>query len=182
MAKGFCPSEDPEWRHDHVDQGLVGHCQRRGCRATWPVFCHSGHRKYCSTCARAVRRERDRAGKARIRKQVQRNADVYRAHLAVHLARSAQQTLDELAGLAPEELDALKALALAMDEDELDEDELDDSPAANIERGLAELALAEQIARLERARDNARSAGDAHGVRVATEGLNALRPTRRLSA
>ena len=91
MPLGFRPTDDPEWRHEHVNQGLVARCQRRGCEAAWPVLCHSAHRKYCPTCGRAVRRERDRASKARTRKQGRRNADAYKAHLAVMIARSKQR-------------------------------------------------------------------------------------------
>jgi hypothetical protein len=86
--KGFRPTDDPEWRHEHVAQGRLAQCIRPGCRETWPVFCHSGHRKYCPSCARAVKRVRDRADKARIRKQLKRNAEVYRARGLVNQARA----------------------------------------------------------------------------------------------
>jgi hypothetical protein len=175
--------------HSHVPTGEIRECARPGCRAAWGVTCHNGKRRVCDICARAVKRERDRSAKARIRKQARRNAEVYDARHAVKVARSNQQTLEELAALTPEELDALQALALAMNEGELDggqaaetelgEDELDDSQAAGIERDLDELTLAEKIAQLEQALDFAASRNDAHGVRVAREALNAFSSSRR---
>jgi hypothetical protein len=84
----YRPTEDPAWRHDHVPQGRIRRCARPGCRATWQVLCHSGNRRYCPSCAGAVKRVRDRADKARIRKQVKRNAEVYRAWGLVNQARA----------------------------------------------------------------------------------------------
>lgn len=152
MAKGFRPTDDPDWRHDHVATGETRRCARKRCKVTWAVLCHNGSRIYCDTCARAVKRERDRADKQRIRKQARRNTDHSRAYLAVHAARAEAEY-----GTLPD-----------LDEDQEDE--------------LSELELAEQIARLQRALNFARSVNDAQGVRVTSERLSALRLTRPLSA
>jgi hypothetical protein len=86
----YRPTEDPSWHHEHVDQGRIAHCKRKGCRETWPVLCHNGRRRYCDTCSRAVRRDRDRADKARRRKQVKRNTEVYQARFSAIVARAAE--------------------------------------------------------------------------------------------
>ena len=92
MAKGFRPTDDPDWRHDHVATGETRRCARKRCKVTWAVLCHNGSRIYCDTCARAVKRERDRADKQRIRKQARRNTDHSRAYLAVMLPGQKQST------------------------------------------------------------------------------------------
>jgi hypothetical protein len=84
----YRPTEDPDWHHDHVPQGRTRRCARPGCKTTWEILCHTGNRRYCPTCARAVKRVRDRAGKARVRKQAKRNRDVYRAWGLVNQARA----------------------------------------------------------------------------------------------
>jgi len=88
MPLGFRPTDDPEWRHVHVAQGRERQCARPGCKVTWEVYCHSGNRRYCPVCARAVRRVRDREDKARIRKRVKRNVAVYKAQGQVMQTRS----------------------------------------------------------------------------------------------
>jgi hypothetical protein len=86
----YRPTEDPDFHHDHVPQGRIRRCARPGCRETWEILCHSGNRRYCPTCARAVKRVRDRADKARRRKQVKRNKGISQAHLSAILARAAE--------------------------------------------------------------------------------------------
>jgi hypothetical protein len=60
MSLGYKPTSDPNWIHEHRYQGYDNACERKGCARTFPVYCHSGHRRYCDICSRAVRRDRDR--------------------------------------------------------------------------------------------------------------------------
>lgn len=93
MPKGFHPTEDPDWHHEHVDQGVIAHCQRKGCDSSWSVLCHSGHRRYCGeVCARAAKRERDRADKRRLRAQLARNEAAELAAIVTQRARTGLTT------------------------------------------------------------------------------------------
>jgi hypothetical protein len=67
MPKGYRPTEDPNWRHEHAPTGKVRQCSRPGCREYFPIYCHSGRKRYCDICIRAVRRDRDREAKRRVR-------------------------------------------------------------------------------------------------------------------
>ena len=107
MPLGFRPSEDPDWRHEHVPTGEVRQCSREGCTATWPVLCHSGHRRVCDVCARAIKRERDRAAKRRIRAQERRNREIEQREREKRRASAAKFAADVALGLY--EHDARKA-------------------------------------------------------------------------
>jgi hypothetical protein len=83
MAKGYRPSDDPGWRHEHEPTGEVRQCSRKGCKVRWPVFCHTHTRIYCYACGRAVRRVRDRQAKADKRFTARAEAEELRDFLDV---------------------------------------------------------------------------------------------------
>jgi hypothetical protein len=88
VAKGFRPTDDPDWHHDHVLTSEIRMCARPGCRATFPIYCHNGRKRFCNVCARAVRRDHDRISKRQIRAQAKHNQDAEEAAVAVRLARA----------------------------------------------------------------------------------------------
>jgi len=66
-VKGYRPTEDPNWHHEHVPTGETRQCETSGCKASWAVLCHNGRRRYCGACSAGRGREQDRH-----RKQVSR--------------------------------------------------------------------------------------------------------------
>lgn len=98
MARGYRPfGEDFDWRHDHVATGETRACSRPGCKATWPVFCHNGHKQVCSVCRRAIRRVRDRQAKAGRRFARQDQRDEFELTYGLATFQDAERYADDLA-------------------------------------------------------------------------------------
>jgi hypothetical protein len=67
---------DDRWHHEHALTGEARKCEGNGCKATWPVYCHSGHRRRCERCQEGNRREQARNRQARLRASEKADRDM----------------------------------------------------------------------------------------------------------
>lgn len=179
--KGFRPTEDPGWRHNvHTPTGEVRKCER--CPATFPIFCHGGHRRYCDQCAHAVKRVRDRAWQ-KDRRFIEKWKAADRLDLIEAMAREYVDTgcisygwNDHGYGVKQWRIITAEAVALGLemladeaagigDDEEYDDEQADAGALAETERLLTEAQAA--IAK-----------GDLQAARIISERISRLSPSR----